>query len=109
MIDANDAMTIDWMNPTAHMLAGRDAGKEESEDRICELEQEITQLRARIAELEATAARYQRVVTAAKELMLAWPDEDNEEGANIPPTMIRELSEALLDTPEAAEAAKGRE
>ena len=66
MIDANDAMMIDWTNPTAHMLAGRDAGLSVYEEQVSELQAENQRLRARPSWLCAACAAQWDAAQAAK-------------------------------------------
>ena len=53
MIDANNAFTVDWLNPTTHMLAGQEAGREDMQPRVDELESALAASQKRVEELEA--------------------------------------------------------
>ena len=44
MIDATDASTVDWRNPTAHMLAGRKAGKSVYQHQVKSLQLQVKKL-----------------------------------------------------------------
>ncbi len=51
MINANDAFSVDWTNPTTHMLAGRDLGIQEAQDEIAAKDKEIERLQDEVVEL----------------------------------------------------------
>jgi len=57
MIDANDAFTLDWTNPTTHMVAGRDAGHADCQAEIERLEAENQDLLAMMEKLETTCEK----------------------------------------------------
>ena len=67
MTDANDSGTIDWCNPTTHMLAGQAAGRAESAETIEQLEGEIEALQAKMDRLQA-------IVDKLKSLLADWTD-----------------------------------
>jgi hypothetical protein len=51
---------IDWLNPSTHMLAGLDAGRNERQSEIDDLEAEIAKLESELAGERAAVDAYYR-------------------------------------------------